>query len=446
MLLGYTVAAVSLGCAKNLVDTETMLGLLRQAGYEITKDTAHAQIILVNTCGFIGDAKEESIDTILSMAKFKQEGECCLLIVTGCLAERYRSEILQELPEVDAVVGTGDFVNICGVVERALSGETVQLYGHVDASLPEGLPRMTSTAPYTAYLKIADGCDNRCTYCVIPSLRGPYHSRRMEDILREAESLVDSGVRELILIAQDTTRYGIDRYQRPMLAALVERLCQIENLHWLRLHYCYPEAVTDELLEAMAGSDKVCRYLDIPIQHASDTVLKRMGRRTDRAQICALLAKIRTKMPDVTLRTSLIVGFPGETEQQFEELKAFVREARFDRLGVFAYSKEEGTPAAKLGGQLSEKVKQKRRGQLMELAQQISLEKNEEKVGREIEVLCEGFDAENFLYVGRSRADSPDIDGLVYFGAAREVEPGEFVIVRLLCAEEYDLIGEMVER
>lgn len=443
--MGYTVAAASLGCAKNLVDTETMLGLLGQAGYEIIDDASQAQIILVNTCGFIGDAKEESIDTILSMGRYKQEGKCRVLIVAGCLAERYRDEVLQEMPEVDAVVGTGDFASICEVVERTLGGEAVALYGHADAVLPEGMPRLTATAPYTAYLKIADGCDNRCTYCVIPSLRGPYHSRRMEDVVFEAESLVRRGVRELILIAQDTTRYGIDLYQRPMLAALLEQLCRIEDLRWVRLHYCYPEAIGDDLLDVMASNPKVCRYLDIPIQHASDEVLKRMGRRTNRAQITALLHKIRSKMPGVTLRTSLIVGFPGETEQQFAELEAFVREARFDRLGVFAYSREEGTPAARLGGQIPERVKQQRRDRLMQVAQKISLEKNEEKVGSEIEVLCEGFDEESFLYFGRSRADSLDVDGLVYFGAAREVEPGEFVRVRVLCAQEYDLTGEMVE-
>ena len=446
MELGYTVAAASLGCAKNLVDTETMLGLLSQDGYEIVSDAARAQVILVNTCGFIGDAKEESIDTILRMAQYKEEGECRLLIVTGCLAERYRSEILAELPEVDAVVGTGDFVQITQVVERALGGEKVELYGHADAYLPEGLPRMTSTAPHTAYLKIADGCDNHCTYCVIPSLRGPYHSRRMEDIVSEAQQLSAAGVRELILIAQDTTRYGVDLYGTPMLPTLIEKLCAIEKLHWLRLHYCYPEAVTDALLDVMAGNEKVCRYLDIPIQHASDEVLKRMGRKTNKAEILGLLDRIRKKMPDAALRTSLIVGFPGETEEQYHELVDFVREAQFDRLGVFGYSREEGTPAARLKGQISKSIKDQRRAQLMETAQRISLEKNQARVGCEMEVLCEGYDEENFLYYGRSRFDSPDIDGMVYFAAHREIEAGEFVTVRILCAEEYDLTGEMVQK
>lgn len=445
MELGYRVAAVSLGCAKNLVDTETMLGLLRGDGYEIVSDAAQAQVILVNTCGFIGDAKEESIDTILRMAQYKEEGACRLLIVAGCLAERYRSEIIAQLPEVDAVVGTGDFAQITQVVERALDGEKVELYGHADAYLPEGLPRVTSTAPYTAYLKVADGCDNRCTYCVIPSLRGPYHSRRIEDIVSEARQLADAGVRELILIAQDTTRYGTDLYGEPMLHALIEKLCTIEKLRWLRLQYCYPEAVTDRLLDSMACNDKVCKYLDIPVQHASDEVLKRMGRKTSRAEILRLLRKIRERMPDVALRTSLIVGFPGETEEQFQELLDFVREARFDRLGVFAYSREEGTPAAKLKGQIPKRIKEQRRAQVMEIAQHISLEKNEAKVGCEIEVLCEGYDEDSFFYYGRSAQDSPDIDGLVYFAAPREVAAGEFVTVRILCAEEYDLTGEMVE-
>ncbi len=443
--LGYKIAAVSLGCAKNLVDTETMLGLVQTAGHEITTCAEEADVILVNTCGFIGDAKQESIDTILQMTRHKQDGKCRALIVTGCLAERYHSEILAQMPEVDAVAGTGDFVKIVSVIDRVMLGDRVELYGHADAHLPEGLARVTSTAPHTAYLKIADGCDNRCTYCVIPALRGPYRSRHMADILNEAAALVKAGVRELILIAQDTTRYGIDIYGEERLSELVARLCEQPDLRWLRLHYCYPEAISDQLLDVMAANPKVCRYLDIPIQHANDEILKRMGRKTDKRRLEALISQIRKKMPDSVLRTSVIVGFPGETQAQFEELLDFVRKCRFDRLGAFAYSKEEGTAAAKLSGHLPKAVKMRRHKQLMTLAQQISLMKNSEKIGTAIEVLCEGYDAESYLYYGRSRADSPGIDGLVYFAAPREVSAGEFVTVKILCAEQYDITGEMIQ-
>ena len=440
------ISMVSLGCPKNLVDTETMLGLLKQQGYFIGADKANADVIIVNTCGFIGDAKQESIDTILEMASYKQpeNGRCKLLIVTGCLAERYNSEILREMPEVDAVVGTGDFIHICEVIARAFSGQRPLMHGNCDSALPEALPRIVTTAPHSAYLKISDGCDNHCTYCVIPSLRGKYRSRSMEDIVAEAESLCESGVREILLIAQDTTRYGVDIYGEYQLAELMRRLCRIENLHWLRLHYCYPEAVTDELIDVLASEPKVCKYLDIPIQHANDDVLKLMGRRSNKKQMAELFAKLRRVVPNITLRTSVIVGFPTETDEQFNELLAFVRDIHFDRLGAFAYSKEEGTPAAKLKGQITERIKKQRRGRIMKAAQEISLTINRAKTGSVIEVLCEGYDAENFLYYGRSMADSIDIDGLVYFGADYEVKPGEFVKVKILLAEEYDLTGQIV--
>ena len=440
------ISMVSLGCPKNLVDTETMLGLLKQQGYNIGADKANADVIIVNTCGFIGDAKQESIDTILEMAAYKQpeNGRCKLLIVTGCLAERYNSEILSEMPEVDAVIGTGDFVHICEVLARAFSGQRPLMHGNCSTPLPEALPRIVTTAPHSAYLKISDGCDNHCTYCVIPSLRGKYRSRSMEDIVAEARSLCDSGVREILLIAQDTTRYGLDIYGKFRLAELMQRLCVIENLHWLRLHYCYPESITDELIDVIAAEPKICKYLDIPIQHANDDILKLMGRRTSKSQMSELFAKLRLAIPDITLRTSVIVGFPSETDEQFNELIAFVRDIRFDRLGAFAYSKEDGTPAAKLKGQVLSRIKERRRDRLMKVAQEISLGVNRSKVGTVIEVLCEGYDAENFLYYGRSRADSIGIDGLVYFGADREVNAGEFVQVEILLGEEYDLTGQLI--
>lgn len=442
MIKGLNISIVSLGCPKNLVDTETMLGILANEGHNLLADKGLADVIIVNTCGFIGDAKQESIDAILEMAAYKQHGKCKLLIVTGCLAERYNTEIIEQMPEVDAVVGTGDFVKITDVINTALKGDRPLLYGHMDDYLPENLPRITTTPTHTAYLKISDGCDNRCTYCVIPSLRGGYRSRSMEDIISEAQLLCKSGVRELILIAQDTTRYGLDIWGEYRLAGLLEELCEIDDLRWIRLHYCYPEAVTDELIDVMASQPKICRYLDMPIQHANDEILKRMGRRSDKTQISNLIDKLRIKMPDITLRTSIIVGFPGETEEQFEELLDFVRHTRFDRLGVFAYSKEEGTPAAKLKGQIPERTKQLRRDRLMCLAQEISLQKNRQKVGSLVSVICEGYDADNFLYYGRSGADSINIDGLVYFGADREVMAGEFLDVRILLGEEYDLTGE----
>ena len=444
MSLNCKIAVASLGCAKNLVDTENMLGLLADDGYTFVSAPEDADVILVNTCAFIGDAKEESINTILDMAQYKQDGNCKLLIVTGCLAERYHEEIKKELPEVDAVVGTGDFAGICGVIRDAMEGERVCLYGHSETFALDKMPRLLTTPSHYAYLKIAEGCDNKCTYCVIPSLRGKYRSRTVEDILDEAQRLADSGVKELILIAQDTTRYGIDLYGEYALPKLLEHLCEIDRIAWIRLHYCYPEAVKDALLYTIASNHKLLPYFDIPIQHASDTILKRMGRKTNKAQLVTLINKIRDKIPGAALRTSLIVGFPGETRADFAELFDFVAQMRFDRVGVFAYSKEENTPAARLDKQVDTRTKQRRKEKLMALSQVISLEKNGAKAGSVIEVICDGFDEESMLYFGRSYADSPGVDSLVYFGAKAEVAPGELVKVKVLCAQEYDLMGEMV--
>ena len=438
------IGMVSLGCAKNQTDAEIMLGILAEKGHEIVNDPEKAEAIIVNTCGFITPAKQESIDTVLEMAEYKNTGVCRLLIATGCLSERYNTEMEKEIPELDAIVGAGDFDRIAEIVEKAGNGEKICLFGHQDYTLPENLPRMLTTPFYTAYLKIADGCDNNCTYCAIPKIRGHYKSRSIEAIADEAERLAASGVKELILIAQDTTRYGIDIYGEFSLAKLLERLCKIEKIGWIRVHYFYTEAITDELIDVIAKNEKICSYIDMPIQHINDTILRRMARRTNRRQIEETIAKLRARIPDVSIRTSIIAGFPGETEEQFVELCDFVKSAGFDRMGVFAYSREEDTPAYGFDGQLPEEVKEKRRSELMELQQKISLAKNRAKIGRVIKVLCEGYDGDNYMYFGRSAADSIDIDGKVYFAAEDEVLTGEFVNAEILDADEYDLTGRAV--
>ncbi len=441
--MGYNIGMISLGCAKNQTDAETMLGILADRGHRLVADPEEADILVVNTCGFIEAAKQESIDTILEMAQYK-EGRCKLLIASGCLAERYHDEIMKELPEVDAVVGTGDYERIAEVIDRTLQGEKPVLYGHIDQTAEEGLPRVLTTPSYTAYLKIADGCDNRCTYCAIPMIRGKFRSRKKEEIIKEAEALAEQGVRELILIAQDTTRYGIDLYGHYALSELLEELCRVEKIQWIRVHYFYTEAVTDELLSVMAREEKICNYIDMPVQHISDRVLRRMARRTNRQEVIETLTKIRALLPDCVIRTSLIVGFPGETEEDFSELSAFVAEGWFDRLGVFSYSQEEHTPAADFPDQIPEKVKEERRQKLMELQQKISLEKNQKKIGSVLEVLVEGYEEESYLYFGRSRGDSIGVDSTVYFGAAEELFAGDLVRVRIVDADEYDLTGEQV--
>ena len=444
IFLRTAIGFVSLGCPKNLVDTEVMLGILGQEGYDIVSRPEQADVIVVNTCGFIDSAKEESIQTILEMAEYKKD-RCKLLIMSGCLAERYHDEILEEIPEVDAVVGTGDYSRIAEVIRRAFAGEKVVLYGHMDEELAGEEPRVLSTHSASAYLKIADGCDNRCTYCVIPQLRGRYRSRKMEDILREAEGLALQGVKELIVIAQDTTRYGFDLYGEYRLARLLRALAKIEGIHWIRVHYLYPEVITEELIETFRSEPKLVKYMDIPIQHCNDEVLKRMGRHSGKQQLYSLLNGLKEQIPELILRTSLIAGFPGETEEQFEELLQFVRDMEFDRLGAFAYSQEQGTPAAKLSDQLDEAVKAKRAEKILAVQREISEKKQREKLGKTYEVLTEGYDPDNLMYYGRTYGDSIDIDTTTYFAAQEEVPEGSFVLVIILDADDYDLTGEMVQ-
>lgn len=439
------IGMVSLGCAKNQSDAEIMLGILLEDGCTIVDDPAEAEVIVVNTCGFIESAKRESIDALLEMAQYK-EGKCRLLIASGCLAERYSDEIIKEIPEVDAVVGTGDYDRIADAIKQAFEGDKPVICGHRDRTPEERLPRILTTPPYTAYLKIADGCDNNCTYCAIPKIRGHFRSRKIGDIVSEAEELAQNGVKELILIAQDTTRYGVDLYGEYSLDKLLRELVKIDKIEWIRVHYYYTEAITDLLIDTMAENDKICNYIDMPIQHINNTVLRRMARRTTREETIEKIRKIREKMPDCIIRTSIIAGFPGETEDQFEELYEFVKETRFDRMGVFAYSQEEGTPAASFENQIDEDVKQERLDRLMTLQQGISLELNREKIGSVIDVLVEGYDADNYLFYGRSRGDSIDVDGKVYFGTEDEVEAGDIVRVKILDADEYDLTGQRVEK
>lgn len=434
------LALVSLGCSKNLVDAEQMLGMLTEAGFEIVENEEDAQVLIVNTCTFIESAKNESIECILELAQYKKSGKCRALIVTGCMAQRYKEQVLTEIPEVDAVVGTNEYNKIVEIVKNIAELKN-RLYCSEEPLLCENVPRLRTTAPYTAFLRIAEGCDNRCTYCVIPSIRGRYRSRRMEDILLEAQTMAEEGVRELVVIAQDTTRYGEDIYGEYRLAELLRQLCRIEKIAWVRVHYCYPELVTDALLDVFAEEEKLCNYLDIPIQHCNDEVLKRMGRRTNKKEICALIQKIRTKLPDAAIRTSLIVGFPGETEEQFAELLDFVKEMRFDRLGVFTYSREEDTPAYQLDGQIEEEEKERRQEMIMLAQSEISEELNQAKIGSVQRVLVEDRDEIIKSYYGRTYADSLDIDGKVFFKASRKLKGGTFVDVTIEQALEYDLFG-----
>lgn len=434
------IGMVSLGCAKNQTDAETMLGILKQEGHVIVNSPETADVIIVNTCGFIEQAKQESIDTILEMAQYK-EGRCRLLIISGCLAERYHDEILDELPEVDAVVGTGDYHKISEAIDRAFSGEKPIMCGHRDYTPDDDLPRLLSTPGYTAYLKIADGCDNNCTYCAIPLIRGRYRSRTIESIKKEAEALASAGIKELILIAQDTTRYGKDIYGEYALDKLLEQLCKIESIEWIRVHYFYAEAVTESLIKVMAENKKICNYIDMPIQHINNRILRRMARRTTREEITEKINMIRSAMPDCTIRTSLITGFPGETEEEFEELYSFVEQARFDRMGVFAYSQEEDTPAAEFNDQIPDEVKNERLDKLMSLQQKISLDINTSKIGTRQEVLIEGYDPENFMYFGRGRGDSIGVDSRIYVAAEDELKPGDIITAEILDASEYDLTG-----
>lgn len=441
--MGLNIGFVSLGCNKNLCDTENMLGLLAEDGFGITADVENADVIVVNTCGFIESAQQESIDAILEMAQYKDK-KCKLLVVCGCLAQRFNKEIKDELPEVDVIVGTTAFDEIALAIKEGLDGKKPQFIYDIDKDVAENLPRIRTTPNYVAYLKIAEGCDNCCTYCAIPYIRGKYRSRSEEAVLAEAQALAQDGVRELIVVAQDTTRYGIDLYGEKRISPLLRKLCRIDGIEWVRVHYSYPEEIDDELIKTIRDEKKIVKYLDIPVQHGSSTVLKRMGRRTSREKLEELIEKLRAEIPNVTLRTSIITGFPGETEEEFSELCDFLQTVRFDRVGVFAYSKEDGTPAAKMKNQIPEEIKEARRDVVMELSQKISLERNESMIGKTVTVITEGF--EDNLYYGRSGGESIEIDPKIYFGAHRELNAGDFVEVMIKSCDVYDLCGEETER
>ncbi len=436
---------ISLGCDKNLVDTEMMLGSLREKGYSFTDDESEAEIVIVNTCCFIGDAKEESINTLLEMAELKQSGQVKALIATGCLAQRYKEEIQQEIPEVDAILGTMSIGEIAQTLEEVLAGQAKNRYHDLNCAPYAATERVLTTGGHYAYLKIAEGCNKHCTYCIIPKVRGNFRSIPMENLIAQATNLAEGGVKELILVAQETTLYGVDLYGEKKLPELLRRLAKVSGIQWIRVLYCYPEELTDELIETIATEPKVCHYLDIPIQHASDPVLKRMGRRTNQAELRARIAQLKEAIPDICLRTTLISGFPGETQEDFEELYRFVNEMEFDRLGVFAYSQEEDTPAALLPDQIDEEVKEARRDELMELQQEIVFEKAEEMIGRVLYCMVEGKVANEDVYVTRTYRDAPGVDGYLFLNSTASLMTGDFVKVIVTGANEYDLIGEMEE-
>ena len=441
---------VSLGCDKNLVDTEVMLGLLAKKGHQMIDDETQADIVIVNTCCFIHDAKEESIQTILEMAQLKETAVLKKLIVTGCLAQRYKEEILEEIPEVDAVLGTTSYDEIAEVIDGLFSDSPMEradarmIMKDVDY-LPETQKgRLVTTGGHFAYLKIAEGCDKHCTYCIIPKIRGNFRSVPMEELIDEAKELADQGVKELILVAQETTLYGKDIYGEKSLPRLLKALCKIQGLRWIRILYCYPEEITDELIQVIKEEPKICHYLDLPIQHASDAILKRMGRKTSKEQLISIIGKLREEIPDITLRTTLITGFPGETDEQHEELMYFVDQMEFERLGVFTYSPEEDTPAAEMPDQISEEIKQDRQAELMELQQDIVFDRNEDLIGEEMLVMIEGKVADENAYVGRTYRDAPNVDGLIFVNTDEELVSGDFAKVKVTGAMDYDLIGELL--
>jgi len=435
----------SLGCDKNLVDTENMLGILNDNGFSFTDDEMEADVIVVNTCCFIHDAKQESIDTILEMAERKKDAVCKALIVTGCLAHRYKDEIQTEIPEVDALLGTTSYDKIAEVVKSVLEGKGYNVVDDANRLPIVEAKRIITTPGYYEYLKIAEGCDKHCTYCVIPSVRGNFRSFPIENLLEQAKHLVHNGAKELILVAQETTLYGSDIYGKKSLPRLLHELAKIEDLKWIRILYCYPEEIDDELIEAIKSEPKVCHYLDMPIQHASDNILKKMGRRTSKQELVDIITKLKTEIPDIALRTTLITGFPGETEEDHEEVMEFIDQMEFDRLGVFTYSKEEDTPAAKMPGQVLEETAQRYRDELMALQQEVSIDKSADMVGDTIEVMVEGYIAEDDTYVGRSYKDAPNVDGMVFFSCDRELMSGDFVKVNISGSTEYDLVGTIVE-
>ena len=437
------IAFISLGCAKNLVNTEQMMALVQAAGHTVTGDPEGADVAVLNTCGFIESAKSEAIQNILELAALKEQGKLGKLLVAGCLTQRYRDEILEELPEIDGILGTGSYTDIVPAIEAVEEGDTPTYFGDIDHTIEDGA-RVVTTPSYTAFLKIAEGCDNRCAYCVIPSLRGRYRSRTMESLLAEAQKLADDGVKELIVIAQDITRYGTDLYHKRMLPELLKQLCKLP-FHWVRLHYLYPDELDDELIDVIAQEHKILKYIDIPLQHINDRILKAMNRRSTKAEIIALLQKLRDRLPGLVLRTSLICGLPGETEEEFEELCDFLRESGIERAGIFQFSPEEGTPAAAMPDQVDPDTAKRRVELLVELQSRVMDDWNERRLGETLEVLCEGFDPDMGCYVGRSYADSPDVDGKVFFTAAGLVPAGSFVNVRVTGTSDGDLTGEIEE-
>ena len=440
----YKVSMVSLGCPKNQVDAEMMLFSLKQAGFELSSEEAQADAIIINTCGFIEDAKVEAIENILEASRYKAEGNCKALIVTGCLAERYKDDVTEEIPEVDVCVGIGSNGNIAQIVKDAIEGNCQNSFGEKEALDLNG-KRILGGFPFTAYLKVADGCDNCCTYCAIPKIRGRLRSRKIEDCVAEAQELASCGVKELIVVAQDTTAYGTDIYGKPMLAELLRELCKVSGIHWIRTLYTYPDKITDELIDVVASEEKLVKYLDIPLQHINGEILKKMNRKGDKQSIKTLIEKIRAKIPEITLRTTFITGFPGESEEQFCELCEFVKETRFDRLGCFTYSAEEDTMAAEFDSQVDEQTKVSRMENIMDMQTTIAAEKNKEKIGTVTEVLIEGWDDYIKCYFGRTVADAPEVDGKIFFMSTRPLVIGEFVKVRINDSIEYDLLGELEE-
>ena len=437
---------VSLGCDKNLVDTENMLGILKNKGFEFTDDEWEADIIAINTCCFIGDAKQESINTILEMAEHKKDARCKVLVVAGCLAHRYQDEIIKEIPEVDAFVGTSSYDKIADMINSVLEEKGISNFVEDANRMPMvEADRIVTTPGYYEYLKIAEGCDKHCTYCVIPKVRGSFRSFPIEYLVNQTKKLVEGGVKEIILVAQETTLYGVDLYGKKSLPKLLHNLGLIEGLEWIRILYCYPEEINDELIEAIKNEPKVCHYLDMPIQHASDNILKRMGRRTSKQELTDIVAKLRREIPDIALRTTLITGFPGETDVDHEEVMQFIDECEFDRLGVFTYSREEDTVAAQMPDQIDEEIKEKYRDELMQLQQEISADRSAAMIGRIVRVMIEGFIPEDNTYVGRSYKDAPNVDGLVFVECDRELMSGDFIDVKIAGSTEYDLIGTIVE-
>ena len=439
------VLFVSLGCDKNLVDSEEMIGILRRENFEFTDFEEEADVIIVNSCCFIGDAKEESINTILQMAEYRKNGRCKALIVTGCLAQRYKDEIISEIEEVDAVLGTSSYDQIINAIKEAFDGNKYEKFMSLDRLIVEEKDRILTTGGHFAYLKIAEGCNKRCTYCVIPSVRGNYRSVPMEELVDTAKKLADKGVKELILVAQETTVYGMDIYGKKMLPELLDKLCEVDGIVWIRLMYCYPEEITDELIAAIRDHDKVCNYIDMPIQHCNDRLLKLMGRKTNKAQIKEIAVKLRKEIKDIAIRTTLITGFPSETDEEHEELMDFVDEMEFERLGAFPYSKEEGTPAYSMDGQIPDEIKEKRRDAIMELQQEVAFDNGDKMIGKEILVMIEGKIVDENVYIGRTYMDAPSVDGNIFIDSYEELITGDFVKVKVTGSREYDLVGEVIE-